>query len=67
MKKIFSSVISFPPFMLNGPVITFMASVSPWSLQRVCGLVDVTEVLFSNWKCPVRVEMSVIMKHAFSI
>lgn len=62
-----SNVISFPPFILNGPVITFMASVSLPSLQRVCGLVHVIEVLFGNWKCPARVEMSVIIKHAFPI
>ena len=62
-----SNVISFPPFIPNGPVITFMASVSLPSLQRVCGLVHVTEALSSNWKCPARVEMAVIMKHAFSI
>lgn len=53
--------------MLNGPVITFMASVSLLSLQRGCGLLHVTEVLSSHWKCPARVEMAVIMKHAFPI
>lgn len=53
--------------MLNDPVITFIASVSLLSLQRVCGLVHVIEVLYSTWKCPARVEMSVIMKHAFPI
>lgn len=62
-----SNVISFPPFILNGPVITFIASVSLRNLQRVCGLVHVIEVLYSTWKCPARVEMLVIIKHAFPI
>lgn len=34
--------------MLNGSVITFIASVSLLRLQRVCGLVHVIEVLYSK-------------------